>query len=328
MNINDISSIAEYGRKLQMPIFTEVIMGLPGETLETWKQNLENILNANLHNGIDTFFLNMIENAPMMGDIKQYDIKTFSANDMFYETSDSLDAVDRINESIEVVKSTNTLSAAELEEVLIYTWYLIGFHVYGISDIISIYLKNSKNVSYTDFYSELIEYLSGDKQIKEWEAKIRAGYSKWHETGILQVDINRTDGHNSDEFLRLTSWQISNSLSLIMHYNNSVDYYVRLVKEFVTSKYDVDPDIVDDYELMTSNRIKQWGKYMDNPKQICTKTTLYDYSQNSCADVVKKQQYYTITDRYDQYPKELLHHIDSIIFGRRRAWVLNMVDKL
>ena len=75
MNINDISSIADYGRKLQMPIFTEVIMGLPGETLETWKQNLENILNANLHNGIDTFFLiNPTHNFSLLRAITQVQI--------------------------------------------------------------------------------------------------------------------------------------------------------------------------------------------------------------------------------------------------------------
>lgn len=319
MNINDISEIADFGRQLQMPIFTEVIMGLPGETLTSWKQNLENVLKAGLHNGIDTFFLNMIENAPMMNDIEQYNIKTFSAHDMFYETSESLDASGRINESVEVIKSNSTLSSKDLEEVLIYTWYMIGFHIYGLSDIIAIYLNKTNNISYSEFYDELIKYMSADKQIKSWETEIRNAYYQWHETGMFSLDLNG---------LKLLSWQISNSLSLIMHHNNLVDYYIKLTRDFVVSKYNVDSDIADDYELLTSNRIKQWNRYNHAPTKICTKTTLFDYTQNLCYTVVKEQQEYLVSDRYNQFPVVLSQHIDNIIYGRRRTWVLNVVDKI
>lgn len=330
MNINDISKIANFGRQMQIAIFTEIIMGLPGETIESWKNTFNDILSAGLHNGVDTFFLIMIENSPMMKDVEKYNIKSFSAYDMFYETSESLEAEGRINEYVEVIKSNSTLTEKDLEEILVYTWYLIGFHAYGISDIISIYLKKHKHIEYKEFYDNLIRYVSKDEKIKEWELKLREAYSNWHDTGIFELDISGIELSNWQipDNLRLSSWQISNSLSLIMHYYDLVDHYIKLTKEFVISEYGVDPDIADDYELLSSNRIKQWGRYNVEPEQIRTKTTLFDYTQNQSDNVVKEQQSYLVTDRYNQFPEKLLHHIDNIIYGRRRTWVLNLVDKI
>ena len=51
-------------RENNIPTYTELIMGLPGETLETFKQGLENIA----HTKIDTVFIyhcSVLPNAPM-----------------------------------------------------------------------------------------------------------------------------------------------------------------------------------------------------------------------------------------------------------------------
>jgi len=143
MDVNDISNIADYGRQLQVPIFTEVILGLPGETVDSWKNNIEKILNSNLHNGIDAFFLQILENAPMTHDMNRYDMKTFLAYDLFYETANIVEN-NNILEGIPVIKSSSTLTNSDLYEMFLYTWAVLGFHIYGISDIIAIYLNKLK----------------------------------------------------------------------------------------------------------------------------------------------------------------------------------------
>ena len=79
-------------------------------------------------------FLQILENAPMMQDLEKYNIKTFPAYDLFYETADVADD-NKILEGINVIESTSTLSNNELLEIFLYTWQVLGFHVYGISDI-------------------------------------------------------------------------------------------------------------------------------------------------------------------------------------------------
>lgn len=319
MNVNDVTSIAAYSRQLQMPIFTEVIMGLPGETLETWKQNLENILDANLHNGIDTFFLNMIENAPMMNDVEQYNIKTSPAHDMFYETSDEMLYNKATLETVEVIKSNSTMSEEQMLEMLLYTWLLIGFHIYGVSDIIAIYLKKARGISYSNFYDDLREYLKDDTHLTAWKEKISKSYINWSTTGMFVVESNG---------LKLLSWQISNSLSLLMHHENLVEYYIEKVAKFVVDKFDIDAIIINDYKVLAKNRIKQWNKYLRDPVKLSVNTNLFDYVQTGEDDFVVKKQHYIVRDRFNHFPVALSQHIDNIIYGRRRTWVLNVVDKI
>jgi radical SAM superfamily enzyme YgiQ (UPF0313 family) len=318
MDTNDISEIAEYGRQLQLPIYTEIIMGLPGETADTWKSNIENILNSNLHNGIDAFFLQLLENAPMMQDKSKYNIKTFPAYDMFYETTDVKDDT-KVLEGIQVVESTNTMTNDELFESMLYTWFILGFHVYGISDIIAIYLNKNQKISYSEFYSKLIEYLyKKDVKISVWKNAVHTAFHKWKETGFFLVETEK---------ITVLSWQLIHSLALFMHSSDTVDLYTNLVSNFVKDTYPkVDLDILHDYAIITKYRVKQWEMYHTSPLKFNTRTNLFEYTQGSAKDVVSKQHMYTAKDRYNHFPTSLGQHLDNIVYGRRRQWVLNIIE--
>lgn len=317
MDVNDIAEIAEYGRQLQLPIFTEIIMGLPGETVESWKITVEKVLDANLHNGIDSFFLQLLENAPMMQDLEQYNIKTFPAYDLFYETADVADD-NKILEGISVIESTSTLSNKELFQMFLYTWHVLGFHVYGISDIISIYLKKSHNITYTDFYSKLFEYNKTDKLLLEWQEKIEAAFYNWKSSGFFLVETDN---------VRVLSWQIPHSLALFMHSSNTVQAYVDHVSKFVRETYPkISVDILHDYANITKHRVKQWESYCTVPVEISTQTNLFEYTQGNADTIEYTQHRYAVTDRYNQFPTTLEQHLDNIVYGRRRQWVINILE--
>ena len=318
MDVNDISNIADYGRQLQIPIFTEVILGLPGETVDSWKNNIEKILNSNLHNGIDAFFLQILENAPMAHDINRYDMKTFLAYDLFYETTNIVEN-NNILEGIHVIKSSGTLTNSDLYEMFLYTWAVLGFHIYGISDIIAIYLNKSNNIGYTEFYSKLIKYVTdNNKLFADWKNSVETAFYKWEETGFFFVE---TDNN------KVLSWQVPHSLSLFMHSSNSVNSFVELVSNFVKDTYPkIDLDILHDYAIITQHRVKQWGKYFSSPKTLATKTNLFEYVQNTAQTIERNQYTYYAKDRYNHFPTTTDQHLDNIVYGRRRQWVLNVIE--
>ncbi len=317
MDVNDISEIAEYGRKLQLPIFTEIIMGLPGETVESWKATIEKVLESNLHNGIDSFFLQLLENAPMMQDKEKYAITTFPAYDLFYETADVADD-NKILEGISVIESTNTLSNTDLFKMFIYTWHVLGFHVYGISDIIAIYLKKQHNISYTEFYSKLFEYNKTNQELSKWQNHVETAFYKWKETGFFLVETNN---------IRVLSWQIPHSLALFMHSGDTVQTYINHVYNFVKDTYpNVSVDILQDYAIITMNRVKQLGRYCTEPVEISTVTNLFEYTQNNADSVEYKKHNYMVCDRYNHFPANLSQHLDNIVYGRRRQWVINTLE--
>ena len=317
MDVNDISTIAKYGRKLQLPIFTEIIMGLPGETVDSWKITIEKVLESNLHNGVDAFFLQLLENAPMMQDKERYQINTFTAYDLFYETADVADD-NKILEGINVIESSSTLSNDDLLELFLYTWNVLGFHVYGISDIISIYLRNQHNISYTEFYSKLYEYNKTNSIITEWQKNVREAFYKWKTSGFFLVETKNTS---------VLSWQVPHSLALFMHSSNTVQTYIEHISDFVKETYPkVSVDILHDYAIITKHRVKQWGQYCVSPIIIETKTNLFEYTQNNTDTIENKHHTYAVTDRYDHFPTTLDQHLDNIVYGRRRQWVINTLE--
>ena len=64
IKFDSFGDLAATFRENNIPTYTELIMGLPGETLKTFKQGLENIA----HTKIDTVFIyhcSVLPNAPM-----------------------------------------------------------------------------------------------------------------------------------------------------------------------------------------------------------------------------------------------------------------------
>jgi tRNA A37 methylthiotransferase MiaB len=315
MNVNDIVEIAAFGRQQQIPIYTEVIMGLPGETVESWKQNIENILDAGLHNGIDAFFLNMIENAPMMQQVKEYKIKSFSAHDMFYETSELCQTDPATVESVQVILENSSVTTEELLEKFIYTWYILGLHIYGITDILAVYL-NKQGVDYNQFYTELIEHVEKHSELGKWQDQISQAFYQWPQTGFFSVNINGQE---------LLSWQMVHSIIMLLNRNNSVNSYVDLVKTYAIQHFDVPEDIANDYATITKHRVKQWSQYCVEPVAFVTNTNLFEYTQEENTQLLCQQQHYHSIDRFNHFPASLDQHIDNIVYGRRRNWGLNLI---
>ena len=90
IKFSSFGDLAATFRENNIPTYTELIMGLPGETLETFKEGLENIA----HTKIDTVFIyhcSVLPNAPMNDPEyrKKYGIKLVKSP-MLYFTFDVL----------------------------------------------------------------------------------------------------------------------------------------------------------------------------------------------------------------------------------------------
>lgn len=319
MNINNISEITSYGLKLQIPISTELIMCLPKETKETFKKSIVDTLDFNIHSS-DIFLLNMIENAPIQKDVEEYQLKTFTAYDMFYETSEDFSKDKESAEGIEIVKSTSTMSEQDVVDVYLFAWFITGMHNCGITDIIASYLNKEHNVSFLEFYDALYDYLHENTKIGQWSEKISIAFDLWKQTGFFTVDL---EGY--DKFFQ--SWQIIHTLMVFAQITNELDNIFEKIKNFTIENYNIDTTIITDYMNISKNRIKTWGKYHITPTEIATYTNIWDYVVGNEDKLEYKKQKLLIKDRYNQFPDVIAQHVDNMIFGRRRSWVLNVVDK-
>jgi len=132
--------------------YTEMIMGLPEETVESFKNNWEILASLHPQPCIMVWNCSVFVNAPMNDKsyIEKYGIEVFSSPVFMAHTSK------KNNEIIEyekMVRATNTLLNGKIKEVYIFNWIMMVFHVFGILEYISRYYEKSHNISFVRFYA-------------------------------------------------------------------------------------------------------------------------------------------------------------------------------
>jgi radical SAM superfamily enzyme YgiQ (UPF0313 family) len=317
MDINDVSAIATQAAKDNIPVITEIILGLPEETKETFFQSIAKVIESGLHNGLEIFFLNMIENAPMKEQINQYAMETFTVYDMFYESAPS-EAEDETKEGIEIIKSTSTMSNEDLQECYLYTWFIIGLHSSGYTDIISKYCVLEKHTDYYEFYRDLIAYLRTTELFGSWAKEVAESYNRWVTTGFFNLHF--------DEFI-FSSWQITHTLNAIIQLSQKETVAVAIIADYVEKKYNIDTRIINDYKTIVHQRVKKITDYKYTPEQFTTDTNLWCYANKYTNELTFTPTSYIVYDRHNQFSDTMQQHVDNIVYGRRRTWGLNIVDK-
>ena len=153
-------------RENDIPTYTELIMGLPGETLETFKQGLENIA----HTKIDAVFIyhcSVLPNAPMNVPEyrKKYGIKVVRSPIMLVHSS----IHNRGIQEFEYLATENNMcSLDELKEIYLYSWSFLTLQSLGILEYITIYFNKAHNLQFVKFYEKFLEYArSNDSILKD-----------------------------------------------------------------------------------------------------------------------------------------------------------------
>jgi radical SAM superfamily enzyme YgiQ (UPF0313 family) len=163
MSINKISEQIEKSKKYGVKTYTELILGLPDETLDSWKDGFSKILECGQHESIDVWFCQMFGDTELNSATSReiFGIKTIKAEDYMSFSNDEYD----IKEVIELISETNTMSNDELIEAYMYGWLIIQFHIAGYTQLIAKHFFNDLNISYRKFYDSLFEYVKNDNGI-------------------------------------------------------------------------------------------------------------------------------------------------------------------
>jgi hypothetical protein len=101
-----------------------------------------------------------------------------------------------IEEHIELINQTSTMSTQELVECYMYGWMVIHFHVSGYSQMFAKYCRNRKSVPYRQFYDQLFVLLQQHNFFQEHFNKIHAATDHYMRTGdMMQLDNFTGGGH-------------------------------------------------------------------------------------------------------------------------------------
>jgi radical SAM superfamily enzyme YgiQ (UPF0313 family) len=184
MKLNDLEYVFSLSKKYDVRTYTELILGLPEETVDDFKDGITRLLELGQHTQIYVWIATVLPNSEMgqKSYLEKYGIKTQSVKN--YKDQNGY-------ELTEFVVGTNSMSFEDLIESYMYAWVIQNFHHTGFSEIISKYCRNVKDMSYREFYDRLFKAVQLDEFISPIFFKFKNSVVNYLTTGDNVQDDSR-----------------------------------------------------------------------------------------------------------------------------------------
>jgi radical SAM superfamily enzyme YgiQ (UPF0313 family) len=140
-----------------IPTYSEIIRGLPGETLESFKRGLGIMITDTQISTIYIFNCGVYVNAPMNEPSykEHYKIKTIRIPILRAHTTIG---EDRFQEYDDMVISTISFTLDELKEMFLYSWMVLTFQAFGIFEYITKFYNRTCGLPFMKFYETFLEF--------------------------------------------------------------------------------------------------------------------------------------------------------------------------
>jgi len=183
MEFSNLKHIFDICNREQIPSYTELILGLPKETFESWSKGLCDVIEMGQHNAIESWLAQLLENAHLNspGQRTEHEIDTVVVKDYI----SGFEEEDGISESVTLVRGTKDMPMPKFIDSWMYAWMINNFHNYGWTQILSRFLRKYKDMSYFEFYNRLwVIIQEDDGYVKQLFDTAKAQLTEYLETGI------------------------------------------------------------------------------------------------------------------------------------------------
>jgi putative methyltransferase len=183
MEFSNLKHIFDICNREQIPSYTELILGLPKETFESWSKGLCDVIEMGQHNAIESWLAQLLENAHLNTPEQraEHEIDTIVVKDYI----SGFEEEDGISESVTLVRGTKDMPMPKFIDSWMYAWMINNFHNYGWTQIISRFLRKYKDMSYLEFYNRLWTLIQEDDgYVKQLFDTAKAQLTEYLETGI------------------------------------------------------------------------------------------------------------------------------------------------
>ena len=140
-----------------LPTYTEIIRGLPAETLESFKKGLESIVSDTKIDSIQIYNCSVLPNAPLNEPSyrKKHGIQTIKSPIYLAHSSIHNRGIDEFEY---IIYSCKSFTIDELKEMFLYSWLVLTFYSLGILEYISKYYNKEKQLSYMKFFELFLDF--------------------------------------------------------------------------------------------------------------------------------------------------------------------------
>jgi putative methyltransferase len=176
--------LKEQYRQVGIPTYTELILGLPNETRESFIAGICTLLEIGIHDDIRVYELALLPNAPLSQPPKR---KEFNLKTKIKPLR--IPAKNCEKETVEIVFETNTMPYKDWAYCFLFGETVQALHNGGYTRFLAIFLNDTGQMSYQQFYNRLLTFMLHSNEpahaaIKRVKKLIDAYY---HNTDMPQI---------------------------------------------------------------------------------------------------------------------------------------------
>ena len=239
-----------------IPVYTELILGLPGETVQSWKDAFWKIFRAGNHTGINILQAQLLENAEM--NLLQKRMWKIESVPVYDYMSGSYGDAD-LNECVDVVVSTKDIPKEQMLDTLVWNSFIQTFHINGLTTYIARYLDKAHGIEYSKFYDDLYQWVQQDEWFCEQFAETRNYFENWTRHGSIN--------HPPIGNIQVFGWNLVHRTTLYMQQQDRVAYVFDSVDRFVKSHYNIDKHTLDQLMRFQRNYVIDYRDLKSLPLQ-------------------------------------------------------------
>lgn len=216
-----------------IPAYTELILGLPGETYDSFCDGINFLIENGQHNFIHVFLCELLPNAEMSSKeyMDRFQIQCATRKFVMRAGQKSIGT----EGSSTIVVGTYSMSKRDMLKALVFSLTIQVFHHYGLLRFIAIYLHEFKKLSYREFYESLISWLNAHAESQTGKLILRFAH-------VYEGCLN---GENSDTYYNKRFGPIEFNLpdGAFLEFVMIIDAFYAEVRQFLAEFYDLDQTI-------------------------------------------------------------------------------------
>jgi len=189
MDLNHFKELMALYNRTGVSTSSELILGLPGETHDSFCEGICTLLECGQHKSINVYACELLPNSRLGDPLFQQKHGIESVRLPFYQIHCKIpDSATEIQEYSEFIVATATMSREEWVRTAIFAFTVLALHNLGLTRAISMYLRHERGVSYLDFYTGLLQYFKQTpgtfvyevyENLKELTASVSEGRHAW-----------------------------------------------------------------------------------------------------------------------------------------------------
>jgi radical SAM superfamily enzyme len=304
MEISNLKDILSKCNEEGIQSYTEMIIGLPGETYDTWADGLCKVIGAGQHGALESWLAQLLENAELNTDYqrKLHGIQTVIAKDYVSGHKEE----DNVSEAVELIVGTKYMPFDDLVDSWMYSWMINNFHCFGWSQVYARYAY-SIGVSYRTMYDKLLEAINADNDLifnLYTQAKSNITYYLKH-------------GNGSNFNAYTVMWEAQKSFHIHR------EKVIKLVDDVFIKILNVDDELFAELKKYQTN-------FTTDPNKTYPYKSSYKYDFTTFLKTQKELQKKPITYTVDIAEQALSteEYLSRLYYRRRQGWGKSIIREL